>query len=44
MTSIERTHIEELDIGPRNSLLPARWSGGTRNWTPVGSVDLNPQR
>ena len=23
---------------------PARWSGGTRNWTPVGAVDLNPQR
>jgi len=23
---------------------PARWSGHTRNWTPVGAVDLNPQR
>ncbi|WP_404813166.1 hypothetical protein [Acidithiobacillus ferriphilus] len=23
---------------------PARWSGGTRNWTPIGAVDLNPQR
>ncbi len=23
---------------------PARWSGGTRHWTPVGAVDLNPQR
>jgi putative transposase len=23
---------------------PARWSGKTRNWAPVGAVDLNPQR
>lgn len=23
---------------------PARWSGKTRNWTPVGPVDLNPER
>ncbi len=23
---------------------PARWSGGTRNWTSVGAVDLNSQR
>ena len=23
---------------------PAHWSGGTRNWTPIGAVDLNPQR
>ena len=23
---------------------PERWSGRTRNWTPVGAVDLNPQR
>jgi len=23
---------------------PERWSGSTRNWTPVGAVDLNPQR
>ncbi|TQN49654.1 Transposase for insertion sequence element IS904 [Acidithiobacillus thiooxidans ATCC 19377] len=23
---------------------PTRWSGRTRNWTPVGAVDLNPQR
>ena len=22
---------------------PERWSGGTRNWTPVGAVNLNPQ-
>ncbi|GAB7550467.1 hypothetical protein CS8_101830 [Cupriavidus sp. 8B] len=23
---------------------PARWSGSTRNWTPVGAVTLNPER
>lgn len=23
---------------------PARWSGDTRNWTPVGAVTLNPER
>ena len=23
---------------------PARWSGRTRNWTPVGAVTLNPER
>ena len=23
---------------------PARWSGSTRNWTPVGPVTLNPER
>ena len=23
---------------------PARWSGGTRNWPPVGAVWLNPER
>ena len=23
---------------------PARWSGQTRNWDPVGSVALNPER
>jgi len=23
---------------------PARWSGKTRNWTPVGAVTLNPER
>ena len=25
-------------------LTPARWSGNTRNWTPVGAVTLNPER
>ena len=23
---------------------PERWSGETRNWTPVGAVMLNPER
>ena len=23
---------------------PRRWSGATRNWTPVGAVTLNPER
>jgi hypothetical protein len=23
---------------------PERWSGTTRNWTPIGLVALNPQR
>jgi putative transposase len=23
---------------------PARWSGSTRNWAPIGAVTLNPQR
>jgi hypothetical protein len=23
---------------------PARWSGKTRNWTPIGTVSLNPER
>jgi hypothetical protein len=25
-------------------LNPARWSGDTRNWTPIGAVTLNPER
>jgi len=23
---------------------PARWSGKTRNWSPIGAVTLNPER
>jgi transposase InsO family protein len=26
------------------ALNPARWSGNTRNWSPVGAVTLNPER
>ena len=25
-------------------LNPARWSGNTRNWSPIGAVTLNPER
>jgi hypothetical protein len=25
-------------------LNPARWSGDTRNWAPIGAVTLNPER
>jgi len=25
-------------------LNPARWSGNTRNWSPIGGVTLNPER
>ena len=25
-------------------LNPARWSGKTRNWSPIGPVTLNPER
>ena len=27
-----------------HELTPARWSGRTRNWTPIGAVTLNPER
>ncbi|MBP8789266.1 MAG: transposase [Candidatus Dechloromonas phosphoritropha] len=27
-----------------DNLNPARWTGQTRNWTPVGVVTLNPER
>jgi putative transposase len=26
------------------ALTPARWSGNTRNWAPIGAVTLNPER
>ena len=26
------------------ALNPARWSGATRNWSPIGPVTLNPER
>ncbi len=26
------------------SEMPARWSGKTRNWNPVGAVALNPEK
>jgi len=39
--SIEATTI--LTYGARQKN-PARWSGQTRNWTPVAAVTLNPER
>lgn len=34
-------HDVYLQARERN---PARWSGTTRNWTPIGAVTLNPER
>jgi putative transposase len=34
-------HVVYQDARQRN---PQRWSGQTRNWTPVGIVTLNPER
>jgi transposase InsO family protein len=34
-------HVVYQDARQRN---PQRWSGPTRNWTPVGAVTLNPER
>lgn len=34
-------HALYLQARERN---PARWSGGTRNWAPIGPVTLNPER
>ena len=34
-------HALYLKARERN---PARWSGHTRNWTPIGAVTLNPER
>jgi transposase InsO family protein len=34
-------HVLYLKARERN---PARWSGDTRNWTPIGAVTLNPER
>ncbi len=34
-------HVLYTDAKARN---PARWSGNTRNWSPIGPVTLNPER
>ena len=34
-------HVLYLQARERH---PARWSGGTRNWAPIGAVTLNPER
>lgn len=52
VTPAQRHRGEETEILARRDQLyalakekrPARWSGQTRNWTPVGYVALNPER
>ena len=34
-------HALYLKVREQN---PARWSGSTRNWSPIGAVTLNPER
>ena len=38
---LERRHQTYLQARERH---PARWSGHTRDWSPIGSVTLNPER
>jgi putative transposase len=38
---LEARHALYLQAREKN---PARWSGDTRNWSPVGAVTLNPER
>ena len=38
---LDARHAVYLAARQRN---PARWSGATRNWTPIGPVTLNPER
>ena len=38
---LEARHALYLEAREKN---PARWSGDTRNWSPVGAVTLNPER
>ena len=38
---LEARHALYLQAREKN---PARWSGNTRNWSPVGAVTLNPER
>lgn len=52
VTPDQRHRGEDADILAKRCVLyhekklqnPARWSGKTRNWEPVGSVNLNPDR
>jgi tRNA(Arg) A34 adenosine deaminase TadA len=37
-------HQTSLRFVSKIVLQEARWSGNTRNWTPVGAVTLNPER
>ena len=38
---LEARHALYLQAREKN---PARWSGNTRNWSPIGAVTLNPER
>ncbi|MHB1514970.1 MAG: IS3 family transposase [Acidiferrobacteraceae bacterium] len=52
VTPMQRHHGEDREIlANRHALYeaakaqcPQRWSGKTRNWDPIGAVDLNPER
>ena len=52
VTPSQRHRGEDLEIlGQRDRIYqeaqkqnPQRWSGKTRNWTPIGKVTLNPQK
>lgn len=41
LTILAARHDVYLQAQQRN---PARWSGSTRNWSPIGPVTLNPER
>jgi putative transposase len=51
-TPSERHRGDDQEVLARRHVLyqqaraanPARWSGNTRNWTPIGAVILNPDR
>ena len=38
---LQQRHALYCQAQERN---PRRWSGNTRNWTPIGAVMLNPER
>ena len=47
LVSISRTASDTVNpMAARTAAAsyPARWSGKTRNWQPIGAVTLNPER
>jgi putative transposase len=38
---LDRRHVVYQEAKAKS---PLRWSGATRNWEPVGAVQLNPER
>ena len=49
--TLNRNHVHKITVRfpalletQARELNPARWSGKTRNWSPVGAVTLNPER